>query len=180
MTETVLEIDRVSKSFGDNKANDAISSAQNNDGYLAQIQENTQRLREIYIQTGAVSNQESVALLAENARLDGLAGDVSGVRFAELEATVSGDGQRLRVDDLTGSVLGARISARLGAEPRDEGIAWDAALELSAVDLAALRPWLESPLNGSIGAKLTTLSQEQANYIDVPVQGPYKPEHYKY
>ena len=31
-----------------------------------------------------------------------------------------------------------------------------------------------------IGAKLTTLSQEQANYIDVPVQGPYKPEHYKY
>ena len=31
-----------------------------------------------------------------------------------------------------------------------------------------------------IGAKLTTLSQEQANYIGVPVQGPYKPEHYKY
>ena len=31
-----------------------------------------------------------------------------------------------------------------------------------------------------IGARLTTLSQEQANYIGVPVQGPYKPEHYKY
>ena len=31
-----------------------------------------------------------------------------------------------------------------------------------------------------IGAKLTSLSQEQANYIGVPVQGPYKPEHYKY
>lgn len=31
-----------------------------------------------------------------------------------------------------------------------------------------------------IGAKLTTLSQEQADYINVPVEGPYKPEHYRY
>ena len=31
-----------------------------------------------------------------------------------------------------------------------------------------------------LGAKLTTLSQEQADYIGVPVNGPYKPEHYRY
>jgi adenosylhomocysteinase len=31
-----------------------------------------------------------------------------------------------------------------------------------------------------IGANLTTLSQEQADYISVPVQGPYKPDHYRY
>ncbi len=31
-----------------------------------------------------------------------------------------------------------------------------------------------------IGAKLTTLSQEQADYIGVKVNGPYKPEHYRY
>ncbi len=31
-----------------------------------------------------------------------------------------------------------------------------------------------------IGAHLTQLSQEQAEYIDVPVAGPYKPEHYRY
>ena len=31
-----------------------------------------------------------------------------------------------------------------------------------------------------IGAKLTVLSQEQADYIGVPVEGPYKPEHYRY
>lgn len=31
-----------------------------------------------------------------------------------------------------------------------------------------------------IGAKLTTLSQEQADYIGVPVEGPYKPDHYRY
>ena len=31
-----------------------------------------------------------------------------------------------------------------------------------------------------IGVNLTTLSQQQADYIDVPVEGPYKPEHYRY
>lgn len=33
---------------------------------------------------------------------------------------------------------------------------------------------------GKLGAKLTKLSQEQAEYIGVPVAGPYKPEHYRY
>ncbi len=31
-----------------------------------------------------------------------------------------------------------------------------------------------------IGAKLTVLSEEQAAYIDVNVEGPYKPDHYRY
>jgi adenosylhomocysteinase len=31
-----------------------------------------------------------------------------------------------------------------------------------------------------IGAHLTQMSQEQADYIGVPVDGPYKPEHYRY
>ncbi len=31
-----------------------------------------------------------------------------------------------------------------------------------------------------IGAKLTELSKEQADYIGVTVEGPYKPEHYRY
>jgi adenosylhomocysteinase len=31
-----------------------------------------------------------------------------------------------------------------------------------------------------IGVVLDVLSQEQANYIDVPVEGPYKAEHYRY
>ncbi|MFE5125212.1 adenosylhomocysteinase [Streptomyces sp. NPDC056669] len=32
----------------------------------------------------------------------------------------------------------------------------------------------------ALGAKLTTLRPEQAAYIGVPVEGPYKPEHYRY
>ena len=33
---------------------------------------------------------------------------------------------------------------------------------------------------GHLGVKLTTLSKEQADYIGVPVSGPYKPSHYRY
>jgi adenosylhomocysteinase len=32
----------------------------------------------------------------------------------------------------------------------------------------------------ALGAKLTQLSPEQAAYIDVPVDGPFKPDHYRY
>jgi adenosylhomocysteinase len=31
-----------------------------------------------------------------------------------------------------------------------------------------------------IGADLTKMSKEQADYIGVDVKGPYKPEHYRY
>jgi adenosylhomocysteinase len=33
---------------------------------------------------------------------------------------------------------------------------------------------------GKVGAKLTTLKQDQADYIGVPVDGPYKPDAYRY
>ena len=31
-----------------------------------------------------------------------------------------------------------------------------------------------------LGVKLTVLTQDQAAYIGVPVDGPFKPEHYRY
>merc|ERR1711862_509258 len=37
--------------------------------------------------------------------------------------------------------------------------------------------WLHLP---ALGARLTTLSKEQADYIGVPVAGPYKPSTYRY
>jgi len=33
---------------------------------------------------------------------------------------------------------------------------------------------------GKIGVRLTTLTKEQAEYLDVPVEGPYKAAHYRY
>jgi adenosylhomocysteinase len=31
-----------------------------------------------------------------------------------------------------------------------------------------------------IGVKLTRLTRQQAEYLGVPIDGPYKPEHYRY
>lgn len=33
---------------------------------------------------------------------------------------------------------------------------------------------------GKLGARLTKLTKSQADYISVPVEGPYKPAHYRY
>ena len=33
---------------------------------------------------------------------------------------------------------------------------------------------------GKLGVKLDTLSKEQSDYMGIPVEGPYKPEHYRY
>jgi len=73
-------------------ANDGISAAQVNDGYLAQVSENTQRLREIYVQTAAVSNQEAVALIAENTRISGLVTASTAVVVDASGGTAGGTG----------------------------------------------------------------------------------------
>ncbi|MDP6529389.1 MAG: adenosylhomocysteinase, partial [Gemmatimonadota bacterium] len=33
---------------------------------------------------------------------------------------------------------------------------------------------------GKLGVKLTQLTPEQADYLGIPVEGPYKPEFYRY
>lgn len=73
-------------------ANDGISAAQINDGYLGQVLENTQRLREIYVQTGAVSNEEATALIAENTRISGLTEDSVAVTVDASGGTAGGNG----------------------------------------------------------------------------------------
>lgn len=72
-------------------ANDGISTAQINDGYMGQITENTQRMREIYVQTGATTNNEFSALLAENTRLSGLTAADTAVTVDSLGGTAGGN-----------------------------------------------------------------------------------------
>jgi flagellin len=67
-------------------ANDAIATAQTNDGYAAQVTENLQRLREIAVQLGGTAaGTEADALVDENARL-------AGKTTAATAVTVDGDG----------------------------------------------------------------------------------------
>jgi adenosylhomocysteinase len=32
----------------------------------------------------------------------------------------------------------------------------------------------------ALGVKLTTMTDDQADYLGIPVDGPYKPDHYRY
>jgi flagellin len=73
-------------------ANDGISAAQVNDGYLAQVAENTQRLREIYVQTGDVANEEAAALILENTRISGLVTASTAVVVDANLGTAGGNG----------------------------------------------------------------------------------------
>ena len=70
-------------------ANDAISKAQTNDGYAAQIHENLTRLYEIAVQLGGTaSGAEATALVAENAR-------IAGLTTAATATTVDGNGTQV-------------------------------------------------------------------------------------
>lgn len=70
-------------------AADAISKAQTNDGYAAQIQENLKRLYEIAVQLGGTaSGAETDALLAENLR-------IAGLTTAATATTVDGNGTQV-------------------------------------------------------------------------------------
>ena len=105
-------------------ANDAISKAQISDGYLAQITENTQRIREIFVQTGAVTNDEAKALIAENGRIDGLVQATGSVVVDEAGGTAGGNGATFAaatafadlaaIDTELGNITAAR--AKFGAD----------------------------------------------------------------
>ena len=95
-------------------ANDAISKAQISDGYLAQITENTQRLREIFVQTGAVANEEAVALIAENGRIDGLVTASAAVVVDEAGGTAGGSGATFTAAAAAALDTLAKIDTELG------------------------------------------------------------------
>ena len=51
-------------------------------------------------------------------------------------------------------------------------------------DLVLLAMGFVSPVHegmiDSLGVKLTVLTKDQADYLGIPAEGPFKPDHYKY
>ncbi|MBZ0105902.1 MAG: flagellin [Sulfuricella denitrificans] len=92
-------------------ANDGISTAQINDGYLGQITENLQRLRELAVQNaGTASGAEATALVAENTRILGFVTAATAVVVNENGGTLTGVGS---VPTLTASLTIANIDTSL-------------------------------------------------------------------
>jgi flagellin len=94
-------------------ANDGISTAQTNDGYMAQITANLQRIREIAVQLGGTATgAETNALTAENARINSLAASTGSVVINSNGGTVTGVGTKPTIaGTLTVTGIDADISA---------------------------------------------------------------------
>ena len=89
-----------------------------------------------------------------------------------LAAPQVGESVQLTVIDLSGGDLAGPVHNEGDADP-----AFDLGVHTlpKKLDEEVARLHLDK-----LGVKLTELSQEQADYIGVPVDGPYKPEHYRY
>jgi flagellin len=98
-------------------ANDGISTAQTNDGYMSQVTENLQRMRELAVQGGgsitAGSSAEAMALVAENTRILALAGPTGTVVVNSNGGTVTGVGVKPTVS-VTSTDSVANIDTAIG------------------------------------------------------------------
>jgi len=125
-------------------ANNAISTAQTNDGYAAQIVANLQRLHEIFIQTGNVTTVESAALVTENGRIAALTvQDPQAVTVDGSGGTVNGTGTAVTAP--TGTTAAAVLTdintvtqdrAKYGADMATFGSAVST-MQSTSVNLAA-------------------------------------------
>jgi len=125
-------------------ANDAISAAQTNDGYLSQINDNLQRLYEIGVQTGAVNNTEATALIGENTRLSGLTTNSTAAVVDSAGGTAGGTGKAFatattytNADAVSADIaLTSAARAKYGADMVTLGSAV-ASLQTTSVNLSA-------------------------------------------
>ncbi len=93
-------------------ASDGISIAQTNDGYMGQITENLQRLREIAVQLGGTATgAETTALLLENTRINVLAANTGAIVVNSNGGTVTGVGTKPTLGGL-GTIAG--VDADIG------------------------------------------------------------------
>ena len=94
-----------SANVGIRNANDAISTAQINDGYLGQITENLQRISEILSDVNTTGgNEETAALVAENDRINAL------ITTGSPSLTSAGSGTAAAATSDLSAVLSARAA----------------------------------------------------------------------
>ena len=95
---------------------------------------------------------------------------------------VLSEGRLLNLGNATGhpsfvmsSSFANQVLAQLELHQRPEGYALGVHVLPKHLDEEVARLHLDK-----LGARLTRLTPEQADYIDVPVEGPFKPDTYRY
>jgi translocation and assembly module TamB len=93
--------------------------------------------------------------LAHTTRLEDLGGDVAGVGFEAVRLRVSGDLERVLIDDFSGLVLGARLSGG-GELGLGEPLSWSVLLSLDEADLGLLAEHVQPTPTGWVGFDLAS------------------------
>lgn len=102
--------------------------------------------------------------LTQETRLADLTGVLAAVPFQGLGLTVAGDLENLRLRDLAGRVLGARVAGEADLQLAGEEIGWTARLSLDEMDLSRLET-LEvdrGGIDGRIGLDLSSRGRWRA------------------
>ncbi|MDX1639682.1 MAG: adenosylhomocysteinase [Balneolaceae bacterium] len=132
---------------------------------------------------GHFDNEIDVAWLKENAERDNIKPQVDLFRLEDgKEVILLSEGRLMNLGNATGhpsfvmsNSFTNQTQAQIALWNRPEDFDLDVHVLPKDLDEKVARLHLEK-----IGVELEDLSEEQAEYIGVPKEGPYKPDHYRY
>lgn len=133
---------------------------------------------------GHFDNEIDVAWLKENAERDNIKPQVDVFKLNENgnEVILLSEGRLMNLGNATGhpsfvmsNSFTNQTLAQIALWNRPEEFDKTVSVLPKALDEKVARLHLKK-----IGVELEELSEEQADYIDVPIEGPYKPAHYRY
>ena len=132
---------------------------------------------------GHFDNEIDVAWLKENSEHDNIKPQVDLYKLSNgREVILLSEGRLMNLGNATGhpsfvmsNSFTNQTLAQIALWTRPEDFDLEVTVLPKDLDEKVARLHLEK-----IGIEIDTLSEEQADYIDVPVEGPYKPDHYRY
>lgn len=165
------------------KEADIIVTATGNKDILTERHFKAMKDKAIVGNIGHFDNEIDVAWLKANAERDNIKPQVDLFRFPDgKEVILLAEGRLMNLGNATGhpsfvmsNSFTNQTLAQIALWNRPDDFELDVHVLPKDLDEKVARLHLQK-----IGVELEELSDEQAEYIDVPKDGPYKPEHYRY
>jgi len=165
------------------KEADIVVTATGNKDIIAERHFRAMKDKTIVGNIGHFDNEIDVAWLKDNAERDTIKPQVDLFKLPDgKEIILLAEGRLMNLGNATGhpsfvmsNSFTNQTLAQIALWNRPDDFEMGVHVLPKALDEKVARLHLEK-----IGVELEELSEEQAEYIDVPIEGPYKPEHYRY
>ncbi len=165
------------------KEADIVVTATGNKDILTERHFKAMKDKTIVGNIGHFDNEIDVAWLKDNAERDTIKPQVDLFKLPDgKEIILLSEGRLMNLGNATGhpsfvmsNSFTNQTLAQIALWNRPDDFEMGVHVLPKALDEKVARLHLEK-----IGVELEELSEEQAEYIDVPIEGPYKPEHYRY